>query len=152
MGGIPFLRAGASGVVLGGLMMLATTPAHADDAAPAASSTSASIDQAIEHEKSVRNGAIAGMVVGGVVIATGSIVSAVASGENADNRNNGNPTRHNVYVGDAVGLGVGLPILGLSAWLFADSQHKLNLLKRQRLSVSYSPDTHQPVLQLSFNY
>ena len=68
------------------------------------------------------------------------------------NRNNGNPTRHNVYVGDAVGLGVGLPILGLSAWLFADSQHKLNLLKRQRLSVSYSPDTHQPVLQLSFNY
>jgi len=128
-------------------------PAWSDDAAPAATPAArASIDRAIEHQQSRRSGAIAGMVVGGLFIVGGSVDSAVASAQNRDERHNGQPTTHNPYVGYAIGLGVGLPIMGLSAWLFADSQQKLNLLRRQRVSVSYAPDTHQPVLQLSFSY
>ncbi|MDR3419149.1 MAG: hypothetical protein P4L83_23480 [Nevskia sp.] len=136
----------------GALAMLAASfAAHADDAT-ASPSARAALDQAIEHEKSRRTGAIAGMVVGGLVMAGGSIASAVAETENHDNRNNGSPQRHNIWVGYAVGLGVGLPILGISGYVFADSQHQLNLLKRQRLSVSYSPETHRPVLLLTYNY
>ena len=127
----------------------AAASAHAGDAAPG---VRASLDRAIEHEKSRRAGAIAGMAVGGAAIVAGSIVSAVAAGQNRDERDNGQPKTHNQYVGYAVGLGVGLPILGISSYFFADSQHQLNLLRRERLSVSYAPDTHQPVLQLSFNY
>jgi hypothetical protein len=128
-------------------------PAWGEGGAPAAGADArASIDRAIEHEQNRRSGAIAGMVVGGLFIVGGSVDSAVASAQNRDERHNGQPTTHNPYVGYAIGLGAGLPIMGLSAWLFADSQQKLNLLRRQRLSVSYSPDTHQPVLQLSFDY
>jgi len=152
--GISALRAGACGAAFGIFMTFAAVPAQADGTAPqpAASVTRASIDQAIEHERSRRSAAIAGMVVGGAAIVGGSVVSAVASAENHDNRNNGDPDRHNIWVGYAVGLGVGLPIMGISAYFFSDAQHQLNLLRRERLSVSYSPDTHQPVLQLSFNY
>jgi hypothetical protein len=146
------LSIGAAGSVLAAFMLQACLPAHADGAMPAATGTAASIDQAIEHEKSVRSGAITGMVLGGIVIVGGSVQSAIASAENTNNRNDGNPARNNVYVGYAVGLAVGLPIMGLSAWLFSDAQHKLNRLKQQRFSVSYSPDTHQPVLQLTLNY
>ncbi|HWY23523.1 MAG TPA: hypothetical protein VNX47_01305 [Nevskia sp.] len=128
-------------------------PAWGDAAPPAAPSDArTSIDRAIEHEQSRRSGAIAGMVIGGLFIVGGSVDSAVASAQNHDDRNNGRPASHNPYVGYAIGLGVGLPIMGISGWLFADSQHKLNTLRRERLSVSYSPDTHQPVLQLSFSY
>jgi hypothetical protein len=128
-------------------------PAWCDDQPRVAQPTvHASIDQAIQHEQARRSAAIAGMIVGGVFIIGGSIDSAVASAQNRDEKNQGNPTTHNPYIGYAVGLGVGLPIMGLSAWLFADSQHQINTLRRERLSVSYSPDTHQPVLQLSFNY
>lgn len=123
--------------------------ARAEDSA---SGVRSRLDQAIEHEKSRRAGAIAGMAVGGAAIVAGSIVSAVASAQNRDDRDNGQPKSHNQYVGYAVGLGVGLPILGISGYFFADAQHQLNLLRRERLSVSYAPDTHQPVLQLSFNY
>lgn len=150
---ISVLRVGACGAALTGLLLLAGTPVQADEVAPgAAADTHASIDQAIEHEKSVRSGAITGMVIGGIVIVGGSIQSAVASAENTTNRNDGNPARHNVYVGYAVGLGLGLPIMGLSGWLFSDAQHKLNQLRRQRLSISYAPDTHRPVLQLTLSY
>jgi len=152
MAGISVLRAGACGAALSVFMTLAAAPAQADVAAPAATVARASIDQAIEHEKSRRGAAIAGMVVGGAAIVGGSAFSAVASAENRDNRNNGDPTRHNVWVGSAIGIGVGLPIMGISAYIFSDAQHQLNLLRNQRLSVSYAPDTHQPVLQLSFNY
>lgn len=143
-------RVVAAAVVLGcGL----AAPAGADDSAPSAGADArASIDRAIEHQQSRRSGAIAGMVVGGLFIVGGSIDSAVASAQNRDERHNGQPTTHNPYVGYAVGFGAGLPIMGLSAWLFADSQQKLNVLRRQRLSVSYAPDTHQPMLQLSFAY
>jgi hypothetical protein len=152
--GFSALRAGACGVAFGIFMTLAAAPAQADGTTPppSTSATRASIDQAIEHERSRRSTAIAGMVVGGAAIVGGSVYSAVASAENHDNRNNGDPERHNIWVGYAVGLGVGLPIMGISAYFFSDAQHQLNLLRRERLSVSYSPDTHQPVLQLSFNY
>lgn len=133
--------------------------ARADDQAPAAPAADASrgariaaLDQAIEHQKSRRSGAIAGMIAGGVIIVGGSVASAVASAQNQDDKNNGQDTRHNPYVGYAIGLGVGLPIMGISAWLFSDAQHELNLLKREKLSVTYAPDTHQPMLQLSFSY
>ena len=153
MAGISVLRAGACGAALGVFMALAVAPAQADGTAqPAATATRASIDEAIDHEKSRRSAAIAGMVVGGAAIVGGSVVSAVAQAENHDNRNNGDPTRHNVWVGSAIGIGVGLPIMGISAYIFSDAQHQLNLLRNERVSVSYAPDTHQPVLQLSFNY
>ena len=91
-------------------------------------------------------------VVGGAAVLAGSVASAVASSQNRDDEDAGRPKSHNPYAPYALGLGVGLPILGLSAWLFADSQHQINLLREQRLSVSYSPDTHQPLLQLGFAF
>ena len=154
MKGFSDRRAGACAVALGFCLSLPML-AQADATPPAPSSaalTRASVDQAIEHEKNRRAGAIAGMVVGGAAIVGGSIASAVASAQNHDDRENGDPRRHNIWVGYAIGLGVGLPIMGVSAYIFSDAQHQLNLLRRERLSVSYSPDTHQPVLQLSFNY
>ncbi len=108
--------------------------------------------QAIEHERSRRNYAIAGMVVSGAAIVAGGIASDVAAVQNHDESDNGQPHSHHVYVPYVVGLGVGLPILGVSSWIFADSLHQLSVLNRQRLSVGYDPDSHRPVLRLSFNY
>ena len=138
-------------VALCGLGLLVSALAQADDAADAPSAR-ARIEQALEHQKDRRAVAIGGFVVGGAAVLAGSVASAVASSQNRDDEDAGRPKSHNPYAPYALGLGVGLPILGLSAWLFADSQHQINLLREQRLSVSYSPDTHQPLLQLGFAF
>jgi hypothetical protein len=130
-------------------------PAWADDAVPASGdvpSARARIEQALQHQEARRGVAIAGFVVGGAAIVAGSVASTVASSENRDDENAGRPKSHNPYAPYAVGLGVGLPILGLSGLLFADAQHQINLLRQQRFSLSYAPDTHQPVLQLSLGF
>jgi hypothetical protein len=126
-------------------------PAWSDPASPAPDARAA-LDQAIQHEQSRRSGAITGVIVGGVIVVAGSVASAVSSVQNQDDKDNGRPASHNRYIGYAVGLGVGLPIMAISGWIWSDAQHKLNQLHRERVSVSYSPDTHQPVLQLSFSY
>jgi hypothetical protein len=148
---IPCLRARISvGVIFASILMPCTRPAFA--AGPSQAVTREALDQAIEHEKSRRDESIAGMVVGGIAIAGGSIYSTIAQAENHQDENEGHPGTHNVWVGYAVGLGAGLPIMGISSYVFSDSMHKLNLLRRQRLSVSYSPETHQPMLMLTMNY
>jgi len=126
-------------------------PAWSDPAA-SAPDTRAALDQAVQHEQSRRSNAITGVIVGGVIVVAGSVASAVSSVQNQDDKNNGRPASHNRYIGYAVGLGIGLPIMAVSGWIWSDAQHNLNRLNRERLSVSYSPDTHQPVLQLSFSY
>ena len=144
-----------AGAACAGLSILfAAANAHAEDrnAAVAKPGTRAAIEQAIDHERSRRNAAIAGMAVGGAAIIAGGIASDVAAVQNHNESNDGEPHSHNIYVPYVVGLGVGLPILGVSSWIFADSLHQLSVLRRERLSVSYSPEAHRPVLQLSFNY
>jgi hypothetical protein len=146
------VRLGA--VCVGLSIFFAATAARADDGTAAQSSpvTRAAIDQAIEHERARRSGAIAGMAVGGAAIIAGAIASDVAAVQNHNESEDGQPHTHNVYGPYVIGLGVGLPILGISSWIFADSLHQLNVLRREQLSVSYAPDTHQPVLRLSFSY
>jgi len=114
--------------------------------------TREALDQAIEKEKENRSAAIAGMVVGGVVILGGSLVSAVASAQNASDRDNGQPGNRNTTTGTLVGMGVGLPIVGISAYFFTQSMHQLHQLQRQRLTLSYSQETGQPVVGLAFDF
>ncbi len=133
------------------LVFCMATPAWSDPVAPAPD-TRAALDQAIQHEQSRRSNAITGVIVGGVIVVAGSVASAVSSVQNQNDRDNGQPASHNRWVGYAVGLGVGLPIMAVSGWIWSDAQHNLNQLHRQRVSVTYSPETRQPVLQLSFDY
>jgi hypothetical protein len=145
------LRAAAACACL--TILFAAAARAEDSAAPAAKpATKEAIQQAIDHERARRNGAIAGMVVGGAALIGGAIDSDVAQVQNHNESDNGQPHTHNPYVGYAVGLGVGLPILGISSYVFADSLHQLNVLRHEQLSVSYSPDSHRPLLQLSFSY
>ncbi len=120
--------------------------------AAGSSMTREALDQAIEKEKENRSAAIAGMVVGGVVILGGSLVSAVASAQNASDRDNGQPGNRNTTTGTLVGMGVGLPIVGISAYFFTQSMHQLHQLQRQRLTLSYSQETGQPVVGLAFDF
>lgn len=114
--------------------------------------TRAAVQQAIEHQLDRRRVAIGTMIAGGVAIVGGGIASDVAWSQNRREGRDGQPHTHNVYVPYAIGLGVGLPLLGVGGYLFADAQHRLGLLREQRVLLSYQPETHQPVLRLAFGF
>ena len=130
--------------------------AHAEDAVPAgstsATATREALDKAIQDQHTRRSGAIAGFAIGAAAIVTGNIVSAVASAQNQTDKDNGRPATRNTTTPLLIGLGVGLPIIGISTLVFVDSQKQINRLQRQRVLLKYSQETHQPVLAVAFDF
>ena len=88
-----------------------------------------SLDEAIEHEKSRRRWSVAGLVAGGVVVIGGFVYASV------DAQRNANRTHKDQWAVNWIGLGVGLPILGVSAYNLIGATKELNRLRRARVGI-----------------
>jgi hypothetical protein len=105
-----------------------------------------SLDEAIEHEKSRRAWAITGFAVGGVIVIGGLVYSAI------DAQRKSNRTGKREYAVNWIGLGVGLPVLGVSAYVFIGAQKKLNRLRLQRARVALTPELDGGRISLALEF
>jgi hypothetical protein len=153
-------RANVLRSLFGLLLVFASALARAEDAPLAAPAQQAigdfaakkqALDIAIGEQKDRRNGAIAGFAIGGVVVIGGLIAAAVKAQQEADEsaQNGGDGKSYQV---NWIGLGIGLPILGISAYVFSDAQKQLNSLRSQRLHLSLTPTPQGMQVGLGFNF
>jgi hypothetical protein len=105
-----------------------------------------SLDEAIEHEKTRRGWAITGFVIGGVVTIGGLVYAATEAQRKADE------TGDDQVAVNWIGLGVGLPIFGISAWQLISAQKKLNRLRVQRARISLAPEADGARIGLAFDF
>jgi hypothetical protein len=145
------------------LVLSAAAPANAQDAGPAApaakndasrAEAQQALEQTIAEQKSRRSGAIAGFVVGGLLILGGLVVTIVQTAHEVDRkeqRGDNSDTPLN-WTGTLCGIALAAPVIWLSVDTFTEAQRKFRDAKRHRVRVGLIPERKGAALGLSLAF